>query len=160
LKGKKIAFTSPTSGSGFIFPVGALVKNGLVPNRDRLTGFFGQVAYGGDYSKALQAVLRGQADVAAVSEYALAEPYVTPAESKKLRVLYSIAGVPAHGVSISNSVSPADRQQLIAAMLQLNQAKNNKLLQNLYNSTKLVEVNGDSHLQPMRDSMKQAGFDS
>jgi phosphonate transport system substrate-binding protein len=160
LRGKKIAFTSPTSGSGFIFPVGALVKNGLVPNRDRLTGFFGQVTYGGDYSKALQAVLRGQADVAAVSEYALAEPYVTPAESKKLRVLYSIGGVPAHGIAIDDSVSPTDRQQLIAAMLQLNQAKNNKLLQNLYNSTKLVEVNGDSHLQPMRDSMKQAGFDS
>jgi phosphonate transport system substrate-binding protein len=160
LKGKKMAFTSPTSGSGFIFPVGALVKNGLVPNRDRLTGFFGQVTYGGDYGKALQAVLRGQADVAAVSEYALAEPYITPAEAKKLRVLYSISGVPAHGVSISNSVPAADRQQLIAAMLQLNQSKNNKLLQNLYNSTKLVEVNGDSHLQPMRDSMKQAGFDS
>jgi phosphonate transport system substrate-binding protein len=160
LRGKKIAFTSPTSGSGFIFPVGALVKNGLVPNRDRLNGFFGQVTYGGDYSKALQAVLRGQADVAAVSEYALAEPYVTPAESKKLRVLYSIAGVPAHGIAIDDSVSSTDRQQLIAAMLQLNQAKNNKLLQNLYNSTKLVEVNGDSHLQPMRDSMKQAGFDS
>jgi phosphonate transport system substrate-binding protein len=160
LRGKKMAFTSPTSGSGFIFPVGALVKNGLVPNRDRLTGFFGQVTYGGDYSKALQAVLRGQADVAAVSEYALAEPYVTPAESKKLRVLYSISGVPAHGIAIDDSVSPTDRQRLIAAMLQLNQSKNNKLLQNLYNSTKLVEVSGDAHLQPMRDSMKQAGFDS
>lgn len=160
LKGKKMAFTSPTSGSGFIFPVGALVKNGLVPNRDRLTGFFGQVTYGGDYGKALQAVLRGQADVAAVSEYALAEPYITPAEAKKLRVLYSISGVPAHGIAIDDSVSATDRQQLIAAMMQLNQSKNNKLLQNLYNSTKLVEVNGDSHLQPMRDSMKQAGFDS
>jgi phosphonate transport system substrate-binding protein len=125
-----------------------------------LAGFFGQVAYGGDYSKALQTVLRGQADVAAVSEYALAEPYITPAESKKLRVLYSIAGVPAHGVAIDDSVSPAERDQLIDAMLQLNQTKNNKLLQNLYNSTKLVKVDGESHLQPMRQAMKQAGFDS
>ncbi|MCY7337892.1 MAG: phosphate/phosphite/phosphonate ABC transporter substrate-binding protein [Chamaesiphon sp.] len=160
LKGKRIAFTSPTSGSGFIFPVGTLVNNGLVPNRDRLTGFFGQVAYGGDYSKALQAVLRGQADVAAVSEYALAEPYITTAESKKLRILYSTPGVPAHGVAIDDSVAPADRVKLVNAMLLLNQPKNNKLLQNLYNSTKLVKVNGDSHLQPMRESMKKAGFDS
>jgi len=160
LKGKRIAFTSPTSGSGFIFPVSTLVNNGLVPNRDRLTGFFGQVAYGGDYSKALQAVLRSQADVAAVSEYALAEPYITTAESKKLRILYSTSGVPAHGVAIDDSVAPADRNKLVNAMLLLNQPKNNKLLQNLYNSTKLVKVNGDSHLQPMREAMKKAGFDS
>jgi phosphonate transport system substrate-binding protein len=160
LKGKRMAFTSPTSGSGFIFPVGALVTNGLVPNRDRLNGFFGQVTYGGDYSKALQAVLRGQADVAAVSEYALNDPYITAAEGKKLRVLYSTPGVPAHGIAIDDDVSPADRNKLIDAMLQLNQGKNNKLLQNLYNSTKLLKVNHDSHLQPMKQAMKKAGFDS
>jgi phosphonate transport system substrate-binding protein len=160
LKGKRIAFTSPTSGSGFIFPVGTLVNNGLVPNRDRLNGFFGQVTYGGDYSKALQAVLRSQADVAAISEYALAEPYITAVESKKLRVLYSIAGVPAHGIAIDDSVPVADRNNLIEAMLQLNQPKNNKLLQSLYNSTKLVKVDHDNHLKPMRQAMKKAGFDS
>ncbi len=160
LKGKRMAFTSPTSGSGFIFPVGTLVNNGLVPNRDRLNGFFGQVTYGGDYSKALQAVLRGQADAAAVSEYALAEPYITAAESKKLRVLYSISGVPAHGVAIDDSVPLADRNKIIKAMLQLNQPQHNKLLQNLYNSTKLVKVDHNNHLQPMRQAMKKAGFDS
>jgi phosphonate transport system substrate-binding protein len=160
LKGKRMAFTSPTSGSGFIFPVGTLVNNGLVPNRDRLNGFFGQVTYGGDYSKALQAVLRGQADVAAVSEYALADPYITAAEGKKLRVLYATAGVPAHGVAIDDDVSLVDRNKLIEAMLQLNQAKNNKLLQNLYNSTKLLKVDHENHLQPMKQAMKKAGFDS
>jgi phosphonate transport system substrate-binding protein len=160
LKGKRMAFTSPTSGSGFIFPVGALVNNGLVPNRDRLNGFFGQVTYGGDYSKALQAVLRGQADAAAVSEYALKDPYITAAEGKKLRVLYSIAGVPAHGIAIDDDVSPTDRNKLINALLQLNESKNNKLLQNLYNSTKLVKVEHESHLQPMNQAMKQAGFGS
>ncbi len=160
LKGKRMAFTSPTSGSGFIFPVGTLVNNGLVPNRDRLNGFFGQVTYGGDYSKALQAVLRGQADVAAVSEYALAAPYITAAEAQKLRVLYATAGVPAHGIAIDDDISLVDRNKLIEAMLQLNQAKNNKLLQNLYNSTKLLKVDHENHLQPMKQAMKKAGFDS
>lgn len=160
LKGKRIAFTSPTSGSGFIFPVSTLVNNGLVPNRDRLSGFFGQVTYGGDYSKALQAVLRGQADVAAVSEYALKDPYITAAEGQKLRVLYATAGVPAHGIAIDDDVSLVDRNKLIEAMLQLNQAKNNKLLQNLYNSTKLLKVDHENHLQPMKQAMKKAGFDS
>jgi phosphonate transport system substrate-binding protein len=158
LKGKRMAFTSPTSGSGFIFPVAELVQQKLVPDRDRLNGFFGQVTYGGGYDKALQAVLRGQADVAAVSEYALGTPYITPAEASNLRVLYSISGVPAHGVAIDDDVSVSDRNKLIAAMLKLNQPANNQLLESLYNSTKLVEVDHDKHLAPIRDALLRAGI--
>ena len=159
LRGKRIAFTSPTSGSGFIFPVGEFVRQGLVPNRDRLNGFFGQVSYGGDYSKALQAVLRGQADVAAVSEYALKPPYLTAAEASQLRVLYAVSGVPAHGVAIDDDVPAAMRTRITNALLKLNQPANNQLLRNLYNSNRLVVVNHDRHLNPMRNALKRAGFE-
>jgi phosphonate transport system substrate-binding protein len=158
LKGKKISFTSPTSGSGFIFPVAELVQNKLVPNRDRLNSFFAQVTYGGSYDKALQAVLRGQADVAAVSEYTLGAPYITAAEASNLRVLYSIAGVPAHGVVIDDDVNAADRAKLIDAMMKLNQPANNQLFSALYNSTKLVKVDGDAHLKPTRVALQEAGM--
>ena len=157
LRGKRMAFTSRTSGSGFIVPVGELVKQGLVPNSDRLN-FFGQVTYGGDYSKALQSVLRGQADVAAVSEYALKPPYLTANEAQQLRVLYAVPGVPAHGVAIDDSVPAAQRTKLIAALMKLNQPGNNKLLRDLYNSTQLVPINHDRHLQPMRDALQRAGI--
>ncbi len=159
LKSKRMAFTSPTSGSGFIFPVAELVQQKLVPDRDRLNSFFGQVTYGGGYDKALQAVLRGQADVAAVSEYALGAPYITPAEASNLRVLYSIPGVPAHGVAIDDDISASDRNKLIAAMLKLNQPANNQLLEALYNSTKLVEVDHDKHLEPIRIALQRAGIE-
>lgn len=159
LRGKKMAFTSPTSGSGFIFPVGELVKQGLVPGRDRLDGFFGQVTYGGNYSGALQSLLRGQADVAAVSEYALQPPYITAEEGKQLRVLAGISGVPAHGVAIDDDVPAPTREKLIASMLKLNQPANNKLLKDLYNSTELVRVDHERHLSPMREAMKRAGFE-
>lgn len=158
LRGKKIAFTSPTSGSGFIFPVGELVKQGLVPNRDQLSQFFGQVSYGGNYSGALQAVLRGQAEVAAVSEYALNPPYISEAEGQRLRVLAAIPGVPAHGIAIDDDVSASLRTRLISALLKLNQPANNKLLQNLYNSTELIRVNHTSHLAPMREALQRAGI--
>jgi phosphonate transport system substrate-binding protein len=158
LKGKKITFTSPTSGSGFIFPVAELVKQELVPNRDRLDSFFGQVSYGGGYDKALQAVLRGQADVAAVSEYTLGAPYITAAEASTLRVLYSISGVPAHGVSIDDDVPLRTRNRLIAAMLKFNQPENNQLLRSLYNSTNFIEVGHDQHLKPIKDALKRAGM--
>jgi phosphonate transport system substrate-binding protein len=159
LKGKKIAFTSPTSGSGFIFPIGELVKEGFVPNRDKLDGFFGQVNYGGNYTKALQAVLKGQAEVATVSEYALKPPYITEEEAKKLRILHAISNVPAHGVAIDDDVSAETREKLVTAMLKLNQPENNQLLKNLYNSTELVKVEHQKHLQPMRDALKNAGME-
>jgi phosphonate transport system substrate-binding protein len=159
LRGKKMAFTSPTSGSGFIFPTSELVKLGLVQNRDRLGNFFGQVSYGGNYSKALQAVLRGQADVAAVSEYALFPPYITNQEKAQLRILHKIPGVPAHGIAIDDDVPAGMRNKVINAMLKLNQPGNNSLLRNLYNSTKLVTVNHNSHLAPVRDALKRADID-
>ncbi|BAU05079.1 phosphonate ABC transporter substrate-binding protein [Fischerella major NIES-592] len=158
LRGKRMAFTSPTSGSGFIFPTGELVKQGLVPNRDRLNDFFGQVTYGGNYSKAIQAVLRGQADVAAVSEYALNPPYITEAEKNQLRILHKIPGVPAHGVAIDDDVPVATRNKIINAMLLLNQPQNNQLLRNLYNSTELVKIDHNQHLAPLRNALQLAGI--
>jgi phosphonate transport system substrate-binding protein len=159
LRGKKMSFTSPTSGSGFIFPVGELVKQGLVPDRDRLDGFFGQVSYGGNYGGALQAVLRGQADVAAVSEYALKAPYVTEAESKRLRILHEISGVPAHGVAIDDQVPEAMRGQVIAALQKLNEPANNALLTGLYNSNELVKVDHDTHLAPVKEALQKVGME-
>lgn len=158
LRGKKIAFTSPTSGSGFIFPVSELVKQGLVPNKDRLDGFFGQVSYGGNYSKALQALLRGQAEVAAVSEYALNPPYITAEEKSKLRVLHRIPGVPAHGIAIDDDVPTVDRERIINALLKLNKTENNQLLRNLYNSTELVRVDHNRHLAGIKDALGRVGI--
>lgn len=159
LRGRTIAFTSPTSGSGFIFPVAELVKQNLVPSRDRLDAFFNRVTYGNGYSGALQAVLRGQADVAAVSEYTLGAPYITAEEAKQLRILYSISGVPAHGIVIDDSVPVVVREKLITAMMKLNQPANNPLLRDLYNSTELVRVDHNRHLAPVRDALKRAGFE-
>ncbi len=158
LRGKKIAFTSPTSGSGFIFPVSQLVTLKLVPNRDRLDEFFGQVSYGGNYSKALQAVIRGQVDAAAVSEYALNAPYITEAEKSQLRILHKIPGVPAHGIAIDDDVPAPMREKIINALLKLNQSPNNQLLRNLYNSTELVRVDHNQHLAGISAALKNAGI--
>lgn len=159
LRGKKVAFASPTSGSGFIFPTAELVKNNFVPNRDRLKDFFGSVFFGDGYSSALQQVLRGRADVAAVSEYAVAPPYIKADEVQKLRVLYSIPNVPAHGIVIDDSVPAATRNKLVNAFLKLNQPANNQMLKDLYNSTELVKVDHNGHLAPVRDALNLAGFE-
>ena len=159
LRGKTMAFTSPTSGSGFIFPVSELVKLGFVPNRDRLDSFFGKVSYGGNYSKALDAVVRGQADVAVVSEYALFPPYLAAENRDKIRVLHKISGVPAHGIAIDDDVPVVVRENLINAFVKLNKSENNQLLTGLYNSTELVRIDHNRHLLPVRAALKNTGIE-
>lgn len=158
LRGKRMAFTSRSSGSGFIFPVSELVGLKFVDGPDRLEQFFGKVTYGDGYSSALQALLRGQADVAVVSEYALLPPWITAEEGKKLRVLHAVPNVPAHGISIDDSV-PADlREKLIKAFLKLNEPENKELFLSLYNSTELVKVDHEQHLATMRTAIQRAGL--
>ncbi len=156
LKGKKMAFTSRTSGSGFIFPVGELVGQGLVSGPDRLETFFGNVTYGDGYGSALQAVLKGQAEVAAVSEYALLPPWITAAEGKQLRVLQQVPGVPAHGIVIDDRVPAPMREKLINAFMTMNEPANNQLFRSLYNSQKLVKVDHNSHLATLQQALKNA----
>lgn len=159
LKGKKMAFASRTSGSGYIIPTSAFVGDGLVSSPDNYSKFFSEVMYGDGYTSALQAVLRGQVDVAAVSEYALNPPWITAAESKQLRVLWSIPGVPAHGIVIDNDVPAATRDKLIKALLELNEPQNKAMFTTLYNSTQLVPVNHDQHLAPMKTALQRAKID-
>lgn len=156
LRGRRMAFASRTSGSGFIIPTGELVGRGMVQGPDRLDSFFSQVTYGDGYGSALQAVLRGQADVGAVSEYAMKPPYITQAEASQLRVLYAIPGVPAHGIVMDNDVPAPMRDRIINAMLKLNQPANNAMFRALYNSTELRRVDHARHLAPMRQALQRA----
>jgi phosphonate transport system substrate-binding protein len=158
LRGKRMAFTSRSSGSGFIFPVSELVGLKFVDGPDRLEQFFGKVTYGDGYSSALQAVLRDQADVAVVSEYALLPPWITAEEGQKLRVLHPVPNVPAHGISIDDSVPSEVREKIITAFLKLNESQNNELFRSLYNSTKLVKVDHETHLASMRIAIQRAGL--
>ncbi|MGB3267552.1 MAG: PhnD/SsuA/transferrin family substrate-binding protein [Microcoleus sp.] len=156
LKGKKMAFASRTSGSGFIFPISELVGQRLVSGPDRLDNFFGNVSYGDGYSSALQAVLRGQADVGAVSEYALLPPWITAEEGKRLRVLQQVPGVPAHGIVIDDRVPAPMRERLINAFMKMNEPANNQLFRSLYNSQRLVKVDHTRHLATLRQALVRA----
>jgi phosphonate transport system substrate-binding protein len=158
LRGKRMAFTSRSSGSGFVFPVSELVGLKFVDGPDRLEQFFSKVTYGDGYSSALQAVLREQADVAVVSEYALLPPWITAEEGKKLRVLHAVPKVPAHGITFDDNVPTETREKLINAFLKLNEPANNQLFRSLYNSTQLVKVDHEEHLASMRTAIQRAGL--
>ena len=51
------------------------------------------------------------------------------------------------------------REKLINALLKLNKSENNQLLSSLYNSTELVRVDHNRHLQPVREALKNVGME-
>jgi phosphonate transport system substrate-binding protein len=107
----------------------------------------------------LQAVLRGQSEVAAVSEYALLPPWVTAAEGKRLRVLQKVAGVPAHGIVIDDRIPAPMRERLVNAFMKMNEPANNQLFRSLYNSQRLVKVDHARHLATLRQALQRAKLD-
>ena len=59
LKGKKIAFSSRTSTSGYLVPCWDLIKKGIIPEGSSLQDFFGKknIFYGTGYVSAVEQVL-------------------------------------------------------------------------------------------------------
>ena len=69
LRGKRVAYASPSSGSGYVFPHAKLVEDGLIPaaadgKEADAGGFFGEVRFAGGYAQAWEALKSGQVDVA------------------------------------------------------------------------------------------------
>lgn len=161
LKGKHMIFTSPTSTSGYVMAYSRLVNEGLLEKREDPKNYFGKVSYGGGYDKALLAVLNGQADVAAVSDYTMEGPkadvYLKPEQRQKLRILTRTPGVPTHSIVIRSSL-PEDLQEKIKnALLKLSNEKP-ELFADVYGASKLVEVQGDEHVAKAVEALENTGL--
>jgi phosphonate transport system substrate-binding protein len=161
LRGKHIAFTSPTSASGYVFPIGFFIEKGLLPKGAQPEEFFGKTQFAGGYDQALRAVLRGQADVAAVSDYTMegptADKYLTVEERSKLRVLERVPGVPTHLIAVRSDLPASLKDGIRKALLDL--AKNQPdRLADVYGATTFVEPKGD-HVASARLALERTGLD-
>lgn len=162
-KGKKIAFTSQTSTSGYLFPVGELVSNKHIKNADAVNSFFSQSVYAGGYDKALLAVANGQADVAAFSDYVLegakADLYGTVETREKVRVLTRISGVPTHLITALKSLSPELRTKIQSALLKISQ-ENTQLLTSVYGAAEIVKPTQKNHVEKTMNALKLTGLEA
>lgn len=160
LKGKKMAFSSQTSTSGFLFPYKRLLDEKLIQNPKELGHFFSQTIYAGGYDKAMLAVLNGQADVAAVSDYAFegakADLYLTAEQRKQLRILDKTPGVPTHLIAVSDKVNSELRLKIQAALLKLSKEKP-EILSSVYGAAEIVKPEGNHTLETEK-ALKQTGL--
>ncbi|MFQ5895066.1 MAG: phosphate/phosphite/phosphonate ABC transporter substrate-binding protein [Nitrospinota bacterium] len=139
LRGKTMAFTDPLSSSGYLFPNELMIRKGLFKSVDEHRSFFKRVFFAGGYEQALRALVSGQADAAAASQFAPAR-FLTPAERAKIRVLAENGPVPSHGIALAGNLSGRAKEKTRAALAKLNRPEKNAILRNIYGWKKLVPV--------------------
>ena len=153
LKNKPVSFASRSSTSGYLIPTLDLFKRGLVGVNTSLTDFFSQTIYGNGYVSAVEKVLSGEVEAAAVSDYVYIgdNKYLSDEQKKQLKILQKQGPVPAHTLCIRSSISETDRKILENIFLEFNQ-ENPSLRDRIFNG-ELIIVNQDKHLEVTRDAL-------
>jgi phosphonate transport system substrate-binding protein len=158
-QGHPAAFTSPTSTSGYLFPLAELVRQGLVPQGGSPDAFFSQHVFAGGYEQALRALVAGQVDVAAASDYAF-ERYLSEEEQAGVRVIARQGPVPSHLMAVRGSLPDSLKAELRAALLELNEPANRELLENVYGAAGFAAVDHDEHVAMLEESLRLTGIEA
>ena len=155
LKGKRVAFASRTSTSGFLIPSWDLIKRGLVSEGENLSSFFGEnnIFYGNGYVSAVEQVLEGKAEAAAVSYYVFEkDKHLTPEQRKRLKVIQRQGPVASHTFCVRSSLPTKARNALQNALLELSNNQK-ELSQSLFGGT-LAIVDPIEHLKAPREAKR------
>jgi phosphonate transport system substrate-binding protein len=153
LKGKPVAFSSKTSTSGYVIPLWDLRQKNLISDSGKAEEFFGagNVWFGSGYVSAVERVLNGDAEAAAVSYYVLdKDKHLTAEQRQRLRRLAEQGPVPTHVIAIRSGISDADRVELRDALQAMD--KENPELRDRVFTSRLVEVDAVAHLGSLKES--------
>ena len=117
----------------------------------------GNLFFGTGYVSAVERVLNGQAEAAAVSYYVLdKDKHLTAEQRAKLKKVTEQGPVPTHIIAVRSSVAAADRAALKNAIVTMNEKGNEELRDKLFTS-KLVEVDAEKHLRSIREALEFLG---
>jgi phosphonate transport system substrate-binding protein len=156
LKGKAISFTSPTSTSGYLFPLAKVIEDTEMETGDDPKQFFGEVIYAGGYEQSLKALVHGKVDAAAASDYAF-EQYLTDDERANMRILSKQGPVPTHGIAVRSELPKEVKDKIAAAILELNKPENEQLLESIYGAKELAARSHDEHVAPLEKALELVG---
>ena len=154
LKDKPVAFASHSSTSGFLIPTWDLSKRGLVGPQKALTDYFAQTIYGTGYVSAVEKVLNGEVEAAAVSDYVYKgdNKYLSDEQKAKLKIVQEQGPVPSHTICYRLSLSASDRDLIRQTLLGMNE-DNPELRDKVFNG-ELVTVDTEEHLKVTREALE------
>ncbi len=147
LKGKPVAFASRSSEAGYLIPAWDLANRKLIGPEVALTDYFSQVLYCNGHVSAAGEVLSGEAEAAAIADYALQGGTETLSEGQQsqLKIFQEQGPVATDVLCVRSSLSSTDRKLLEEAFLSMN-ADNPELCNRAFRG-KLEVVDGSEHLK-------------
>lgn len=159
LKDRTIAFTSPSSTSGYLFPLAEVISEGHIEQGGDPRRFFDDIVFAGGYEQALLALANGRVDAAAASDYAL-QQYLSDEERSRIRVLHQQGPVPTHGLAIRSDLPQEVKDKVQAALLKLNDKENTDLLRSVYGAERLVPREHNEHVEALGRARTLVDIDS
>ena len=119
IKGKTMAFVDPDSTSGNLVPTSEIIKafpdDNLDSDKIHTNGkFFEAVSFSGKHQAGLQAVIKGDVDVAPISDQILASEIANGnAKESDVKVIHTSPAIPAEAMVVSANVDDALKAKLV-----------------------------------------------
>ncbi len=153
LKGKPIAFASRSSEAGYLIPAWDLANRKLIGPRVALTDYFSQVLYCNGNASAVGKVLSGEAEAAAIADYALqgGTRALSEGQRTQLKNFQEQGPVPTDVLAVRSSLASKDRKLLKGAFLSMN-ADNPELCNRAFRG-KLEVVDEREHLKVILEAI-------
>lgn len=163
LRGKRMAYASLTSTSGYLFPVAKLIDKGLIstpaPGKEAdPKEFFGTVATPGGYGTAWDALKRGQADAGVIAGDVSEKLFNEVMDNT--RIIETQGPIPSHGVVFSKDLKEPLRSELIDAFLELNEPEHQDLMRKLVSAifVGFKRTSNEEHLAGLTTTLNTTGY--
>jgi phosphonate transport system substrate-binding protein len=164
LRGRKVAFPSQLSTSGYVAPLARLVDLGLIdrPEDDKSTAdpsdFFDEVIFAGGYSQGWEALKAGQVDAAIIAGDVPADLYNEVLGST--RVIDEQGPIPSHGVVFSKDLEDPLRTDLKDALMELGTPEHRELMRKFVSGifVRFQETTTEQHLSSLNTFLKDTNL--
>lgn len=161
LKGKRAAFPSPLSTSGYVMPMSRMVELGMLTPGDKEADpkqFFSSVVFAGGYAQAWEAVKQGQADVSVIAGDVPEKLYREVLAAS--RIIEQQGPLPSHAVVFSKDLEEPLRGQLKTALLALGQPEHRPLMRKFVSGifTGFQETNTQEHLASLSSALQRTNL--
>jgi len=161
LKGKRAAFPSQISSSGFVAPLSRLIELGLLSQKENGADpkeFFAEALFTGGYAQAWEALKAGQVDTTVIAGDVPEKLYREVLDNT--RILEKQGPIPSHVVMVNKDMDEATKTRLISALTELNDPEKRELMRKFVSGIFVrFEPATQEHLQPLEKMLKITGFE-
>ncbi len=163
LRGKRAAFSSPLSTSGYVTPMKTMVETGLITVEKGKEvdpkSYFSDVVFAGGYSQAWEALKSNKVDVSIIAGDVSEKLYREVRENTK--AIHEQGPIPSHGVVFSKEMDSAAKMKIKQAMLKMGNDDSTKQIMRKLVSAIFVgfeETTAEKHLENLQSALEMTGL--